>query len=91
MQCLNWACGEVYQYDDNPNNLKKTCKHHPGKYDIGSIHVILTRLTERDYGLKAGAAAENCGPKRAAQPGTTKESLKINLKKSASTPVFSMI
>ena len=40
MVCKNWACGKRFKYDDNPLALEGVkCRHHPGLYEAGSIHV----------------------------------------------------
>eukprot|EP01016_Furgasonia_blochmanni_P043743 TRINITY_DN5984_c0_g2_i3.p1 TRINITY_DN5984_c0_g2~~TRINITY_DN5984_c0_g2_i3.p1 ORF type:complete len:546 (+),score=119.87 TRINITY_DN5984_c0_g2_i3:764-2401(+) len=38
MICLNWTCGKTFSYDDNPMNVRSNCRHHPGRYEFGSIH-----------------------------------------------------
>ena len=38
MTCRNWACGKTYIFDDNPINIVKNCKHHPGVFEFGSTN-----------------------------------------------------
>lgn len=38
MYCVNWACQDK-QYVYGKNN-KKACKHHPGRWEFGSIHAL---------------------------------------------------
>lgn len=38
MVCKNWGCGELYEHSDDIHGSKGACKHHPGSYQMGSIH-----------------------------------------------------
>jgi hypothetical protein len=38
MYCMNWACHDK-QYVHGKNH-KRACKHHPGRWEFGSIHAL---------------------------------------------------
>jgi hypothetical protein len=66
--------------------LKKECVHHPGKYDIGSIHVTKIKFNKklRVYGQKVGAVVENYGLNQVVPKDIIKEYKKLYIKKNAS-------
>ena len=38
MICRNWGCNKTYMFDDNPSNIIKNCRHHPGVFEFGSTN-----------------------------------------------------